>query len=198
VPSPRKPSREQPVFHFYGTADGALARITISRPVQRDEHEWTAHLKMGGPFKVDVDVTGVTMEQAIDLALGLCHAQVGGRRLRDRDGQAVRVPGKPLPKPKPEDVDDSRRAALGVCACLVDEENGRVRLVLDDVTRDGSTWTARTFYTHKRYPKKKLRDLALTEKDLAEIGFAVVLRLAVQTFPPKTRAGSRTTARRRR
>jgi hypothetical protein len=196
VPSPRKPSREAPVYHFYGTADGALARITISRPVQRDEHEWTAHLKMGGPFNVDVDVTGVTRKQAIDLALGLCHAQVGGRRLLDRDGRAVRVPGKPLPEPK--DVDDGRRAALGVCACLVDEENGRIRLVLDDVTRDGPTWTARTFYTHKRYPKKKLLDLALTDKDLAAIGFAVMVRLVVATFPSEARARSRTTSRRRR
>jgi hypothetical protein len=190
--------RTQPVFHFFGTADGALAEITISRPIKRNKNEWTAHLKMGGPFgaNINVDVTGVSKKQAIELALALCHARVGSKRLVDRDGRAVHVPGKPLPEPV--DVDDGRRATRGLCACLVDEENGRVRLVLDDLIHDGSGWKAQTFYTHRRYSKKAVLKLALTDKDYADIGAAVVMRLVAATFPPAPRTRSSTTARKRR
>jgi hypothetical protein len=167
---------EKPVFYFRGTADYELAEIKISEPVQRDAQEWTAHLQMTGPFREDSDVHGATKKQAIALALGLCHLHVGTRRLVDRSGALVCVPGKPLPKPR--DVDDGVRSEHGLCVCLVDEGNGKVRLVLDEVTRAGSAWTTKMFYTHKRYPKKSVVNHSLTEKQLAEIGEAVLVRLA--------------------
>jgi hypothetical protein len=190
-----KDSREKPVFHFFGTADGVLGEITLSQPVQRNKHEWTAHLVMTGPFREDLDVHGATKKQAVELALGLCHLHVGNRQLLDQRGASVRVPGKPLPKST--DVDDGVRAGLGVAACLVDEGNGRVRLVLDDVTREGQTCAVHGFYTHRRFPKKALLSLALKEKDLADIGMAVLVRLIARTFPSKLQDPSRHKSRKR-
>jgi hypothetical protein len=184
VASTRSP-RAKPVFQFFGTADGVLGQITVAQPIQQAKHEWSAHLTMSGPFREDVDVTGTTKKQAVELALGLCHFHVGSRRLLDRHGEPVRVPGKPLPKPV--DVGDSTRAEQGLCVCLVDEGNGSVRLVLDDVARDGTTWKATTFYTHKRYQKRALYDLLRQRRDLADIGLAVMVRLIVGAFPPEER-----------
>jgi hypothetical protein len=183
-----KDLRQRPVFHFFGTADGALGEIMVSAPVQRGKHQWTAHLKMTGPFREDRDVHGATKKQAVDLAFGLCHFHVGKRRLVDQRGASVRVPGKPLPEPT--DVDDGVRGPVGVSACLVDEGDGRLRLVLDDVARDGPTCTVETFYTHKRFPKKALLSLALKEKDLADIGMSLLVRLIARTFPAEARKRS--------
>ena len=179
----RTPQPAKPVFHFFGDADGVLGEITLSRPVQRSKHEWTVRLEMTGPFREDLDVHGATKKQAVDLALGLCHFHVGGRRLVDRRGASVRVPGKPLPNL--QDVDDGVRAEQGLCVCLINEGDGNVRLVLDEVTRDGKSWTTRTFFTHNRYPKKAAVELSLSTKDFSKIGRTLMAGLVSRTFPAK-------------
>jgi hypothetical protein len=186
VASRRKSGQDEPVFRFFGTIDGVIASIQVERPVRRGSDEWTSHLTMSGPFRANVNthITGVSEEQSLELALGLCHVLVAGRRLLDKAGEVVVLPGKPLPEPT--DVGDRRRAEKGLGVCLVDEGNGQLRLVLDDVAREGSTWKDFCFYTHKRYPKEKLLELLLSEKELAEIGFALMARLVVLTFPGQT------------
>ncbi|CAN5922905.1 hypothetical protein BH11MYX4_BH11MYX4_44750 [soil metagenome] len=89
------------------------------------------------------------------------------------------------------DVDDGTRAEHGLCVCLVDEGNGKVRLVLDDVARDGSTWTPRTFFTHNRYSKKAVLAHSLTDKELSKIGLAVMTRLVAVTLPSDRPSGKR-------
>jgi hypothetical protein len=175
--------KDGPVFAFFGTVDGALGQITIAQPLQRGPHEWTAHLTMSGCFSANADVTGVSEDQAIELAFGICHAHVGKRCLRDNAGKVVFLPGNP---PDPTDRNDLRRAEIGLAVCLVDEENGDLRLVLDDVTHDGSAWKDLSFYTHKRYPKKKLLQFGLSEQELAEIGFAVIARLVAGRPPGRS------------
>jgi hypothetical protein len=190
VPTSKTPN---PLFHFFGTVDGALCTITVAVPVRRAPQEWAAKVEMTGALRLDVNVYGASKKQAAELALGLCHSEVRGRQLASTTGGVVHLPGKPLPG-LGDGSDDGVRAKSGLAACLVEEKDGRLRLVLDDVVRSGAGWADRFFLTHRRFEKQRVLDCRLSQRELAEIGLIVMGRLVASSrgrltgFPRKKKA----------
>jgi hypothetical protein len=61
----------------------------------------------------------------------------------------------------------------------LEDEGSKVRLVFDDVVQhaDEQTWTVDCFFTETYLDKKRLPELEFTEKELADIGLAILARL---------------------
>jgi len=74
--------------------------------------------------------------------------------------------------------DDQERGSTGIVASLVVRPRGRVRVVFDDVERSGSSWRTLRLYTLKEMSSRAFRELKVNEKQLAEVGFALLVRLA--------------------
>jgi hypothetical protein len=78
-----------------------------------------------------------------------------------------------------------------VVASIVAGAQGDVRLILDDVTsRDGAAWTKETLYTSMTYDLNRFTSGSFSEAEYAQIGFAVVARLAAAfalSSPPSER-----------
>src|ERR1700693_3270083 len=73
--------------------------------------------------------------------------------------------------------DNQKRGRMGVVASVVKRPDGRVRLVFDDLERSDSNWRTLGLYTWKDVSQRVFRSLKLTDKQLAEIGVALVVRL---------------------
>jgi hypothetical protein len=82
------------------------------------------------------------------------------------------------------DRDDGVRGDGGVVVSLVDAPDGKVRLVFDDVLRDGSgdarAWRHQFFFTRTEVDLDALQETKLSDSDLARIGFAIAARLAAR------------------
>ena len=65
----------------------------------------------------------------------------------------------------------------GVAASLAVGRRGRIRVVLDDVEESSTGWKMIRLYTWKDLLLRDLRDMSLSERDLASLGLAVVARL---------------------
>ena len=78
-------------------------------------------------------------------------------------------------------TDDGIRAQRGVVACLRSLDHNTVRLVLDDVQADTEmspkSWTHYCLYTFTDYDANELKEMTLSQKDLAMIGENLVMRL---------------------
>jgi hypothetical protein len=78
-------------------------------------------------------------------------------------------------------ADDGIRARRGVVACVRELADGRVGLIFDDVEADSAvrptTWQPIAFFTSTQLDAAKLKNLELSEKQLAEIGFNLLARL---------------------
>lgn len=75
-----------------------------------------------------------------------------------------------------------KRSQRGLLVCLNDIGEGMVQLTLDDLIKekeDGSKWSLDVFVTSKDYNKKELKDLNIDEKELADFGYYILNRLAV-------------------
>ncbi len=75
-----------------------------------------------------------------------------------------------------------KRSQRGLLVCLNDMGDGKVQLTLDDLVKekeDGSKWSLDVFVTSKDYDKKELKDLNFDEKELADFGYYILNRLAV-------------------
>ena len=83
-----------------------------------------------------------------------------------------------------EEPDDGARGVSGVAVSIAEREGGRARLVFDDIARTGTAppfqWNAEWFFTRVEFNLKDLLKGELDEKDYANIGLAVVARLAAQ------------------
>jgi hypothetical protein len=81
------------------------------------------------------------------------------------------------------ETDDGKRGNSGVVCSLRDLGNGRVRLVLDDVSNpEFSTkgkWSHEVVFTWKDYDFSKIENQELSEKELADFGFNLLVRLGV-------------------
>jgi hypothetical protein len=69
---------------------------------------------------------------------------------------------------------------MGVVCCLADLPDGGLRVVLDDVRKEGTSnaWVYECLFTFKDYPPGSLEDLAaLPESELANFGLYVLARL---------------------
>lgn len=78
-------------------------------------------------------------------------------------------------------VDDRLRSTHGVVACLTSVVDGKTHLVFDDVRSDRKSnplaWTPTALYTRKELDFARLRDLKLSEPELARIGENLLIRL---------------------
>lgn len=86
-----------------------------------------------------------------------------------------------------------RPGRIGVVAWLEPQDDGRVLLVFDDVraTAAGceSSWQSECFFTEREFEGDEIFDVTASEGALADIGLAVVSRLASRT-PPRDDKGS--------
>jgi len=81
------------------------------------------------------------------------------------------------------------RARKGVAVCLRRLENGRLRLIFDDVIAESDqwpqSWRSHVFFTENDYDAQLLCTMGLSENQFAQIGEAVVARLlAVNDLVP--------------
>src|SRR6266571_3992165 len=65
----------------------------------------------------------------------------------------------------------------GVAASLSVRPRGRVRIVLDDIRESGAGWRVTRLYTWKDVRARDLKEMSISERDLANLGLAVVARL---------------------
>jgi hypothetical protein len=78
-------------------------------------------------------------------------------------------------------VDNGLRSTTGVVACLTRVADGKTRLVFDDVKSDSESkptkWTPTVLFTWKELDFAQLKDLKLNERELAQIGENLLIRL---------------------
>ena len=80
------------------------------------------------------------------------------------------------------DVDDQRRSNVGVVACAVATEDGRIRVCFDDVAVKSADWPqewrTNAPFTSLECDAAAFSTVGLSEQELANIGLALVSRLA--------------------
>ncbi len=78
-------------------------------------------------------------------------------------------------------TDDRRRGSEGIVASIVEIEDGKLRLVFDDVQIDSSEWPydwkTRSLYTWLTMEAIELSEFTFSEKQLADIGATLIARL---------------------
>jgi hypothetical protein len=78
-------------------------------------------------------------------------------------------------------MDNEIRPKRGVVVSLLDEGNGRSRLIMDDVRSQApanpTTWMFDAFFTQKTFDNGALDSMTLTDDVYRDIGIAVVVRL---------------------
>jgi hypothetical protein len=79
------------------------------------------------------------------------------------------------------ETDDGVRSGVGVIACLRPAGKGQTRLVFDDAKSDHpnnpGAWKPERLFTWNQYNSEQLKELQLTEKEFAQIGENLVMRL---------------------
>ena len=79
------------------------------------------------------------------------------------------------------EVDDGVRGEVGIVVSAVERENGRVRLVFDDVaatsTEPPQEWRSTCLFTWNEYDPDDLADMNLSDEDFQRIGEMVVARI---------------------
>ena len=80
--------------------------------------------------------------------------------------------------------DDGARGVSGVAVSIVERDDGRARLVFDDVARVGSgapfQWNTEWFFTRMEFQLADLLEGQVDDEDYKNIGHAIVARLAAQ------------------
>ena len=88
-------------------------------------------------------------------------------------------------------TDDGNRGATGLAISVVERPDGKVWLVFDDVRRAGwkapFQWNTEWFFTRFEVELADLLEHRLDDQVLANIGLAVVARLAARQASPTTR-----------
>jgi hypothetical protein len=76
-------------------------------------------------------------------------------------------------------VSKNKRAVL---VSLAEEEDGRIKLSLDDVVQSGGPkgWAMDRHVTSKSYAAQKMENLEFEEKELADIAYYILARLHAQ------------------
>jgi hypothetical protein len=79
------------------------------------------------------------------------------------------------------DVDDAVRTENGVVVCLRTTENGKSKLIFDDVKGNSSlnpvAWSFNSFYTWREYDDGDLDQMKLSSREYQMIGENLVARL---------------------
>lgn len=71
----------------------------------------------------------------------------------------------------------SKSVRVGVVASLAVRPRGRIRIVLDDVKKSSAGWRTIHLYTWKDLLARDLEEMSVSERDLANLGLAVLARL---------------------
>lgn len=78
--------------------------------------------------------------------------------------------------------DDLKRGKLAVICSIVNQPDGKVRLVMDDAASSTAefpqSWRSTVLFTFNDYPAHDFLEPRLSEEQLADIGLAIVVRLA--------------------
>ena len=78
-------------------------------------------------------------------------------------------------------TDDRRRGSEGVIASIAETEDGKLRLIFDDVQIDSTEWPydwkTRSLYTWLTMEASELSEFTFSEKQLADIGASLIARL---------------------
>lgn len=81
------------------------------------------------------------------------------------------------------ETDDFKRNSNGVVCTLVLNDHGRARLVMDDAKSSTNTapqsWRGDVLYTWMDFSEEEFLPGDLSDSQLREIGYALVLRLAM-------------------
>ncbi len=89
------------------------------------------------------------------------------------------------------EADDSIRSDSGVVCCLRELGDGKLRLVLDDLSNKSKTtsgpWEHIVVFTWQDFPEQEIMELKVSEKKLAEFGFNVLARLVALRKRPMTK-----------
>ncbi len=77
--------------------------------------------------------------------------------------------------------DDGTRPSFGVVVSLLNQGDGRSRLIMDDVRSQSpvraTAWDFDAFYTHNAHDNAALDDMALTDEEYRGIGIALAARM---------------------
>jgi len=76
---------------------------------------------------------------------------------------------------------NGRRARKGISICLRRLDDGRLRLIFDDVVADSERWPqlwkSHVFISHNDFDARRLTTMDLSEYQFAQIGQLIVARL---------------------
>jgi hypothetical protein len=85
-------------------------------------------------------------------------------------------------------VEPVKRSLNGVVVSLAKQEEGTLRVVVDEVTADREGWpqhwTSRVFLTHRDFPAQAVLDNRLAEQELAELSELILAYLGTKLSPP--------------
>jgi len=74
--------------------------------------------------------------------------------------------------------DNYTRGNVGVVISLVKNPDGTATVVLDDVDRSGDAWRFKRLFTVATFATDAIETVSLTDEELANLGHAVVARIA--------------------
>ena len=78
-------------------------------------------------------------------------------------------------------TDDGKRGSRGIVASIHRLQDGKIRLVFDDVRQmpmlDASGWRHERLYTSAEFDQKTFEDLDLSKEELAKLAEDLILRL---------------------
>ena len=95
--------KRKQLFAFVGSFDGAPCELDIFDAV-RAGRDFSCRIRLTAPIAIDQELYGATRDQARELAFALCHCLLDRGTLRDARKKRVKLPGKPLPKPKKKKI----------------------------------------------------------------------------------------------
>ena len=79
------------------------------------------------------------------------------------------------------ETDDGIRGPLGIVVSVLERPSGEIRLIFDDVAKSSKgAWRHEWFFTWRDIPKDRIDSRSLSERELADIGLAIISRLSAR------------------
>lgn len=92
-------TKRKVLFAFEGTFDKEPCELEIHEPIAAGR-DFSCRIRLTRPVRIDQEIFGASAKQARELVFALCHGLLDRGALRDERGKRVKLPGKPLPKPR--------------------------------------------------------------------------------------------------
>jgi len=174
-------------INAYVLKDGKLQpfrmSITSPEPVNdeecSDQSEFYCIVTIPTIFTKQKVIYGLDENGASENAYTFIKALLQGLVLVNERGEPIDVPWSHIELS--EKMDNLERNDIGVVACLVNTDEGALRLVFDDVKSDSKKfpqqWKSESLFTWIDIDIDKVMGHELTDKQYEEIGFNLVARL---------------------